>query len=283
MAAASNITNTGAMSRGRRFQILNTLFRPLPNRRGVLFGTLGAACGLASSGGAGAADPATTAQSRLDTPWWAERHRQKLDEIREGPVDLIFIGDSIFHNYELTSTAPQYDFLGLWRRFYGGRNAVNLGFNGDTTGNVLWRLQNGEIDHVAPRVAVVLVGTNNTIQGQGAEETEAGIAAIVALLRARLPRTRILLLGILPSGISPLKTAIDQTVNLRLADRYAETRGVTFMDVGYLFLKDGVTDLGLYMDPRNTPPVPALHPDAAAQARLAEAIEPTLAALMGER
>lgn len=259
------------------------MFSPLPSRRGILLGITAATCGLASPRGAVAGDPATTALSRLDTPWWAERHRQKLDEIRKGPVDLIFIGDSIIHNYELTSTAPQYDFLGLWTRFYGSRKAVNLGFNGDTTGNALWRLENGEIDGIAPKVAVVLIGTNNTIQGQGAEETEAGITAIVAQLRKRLPRTRILLLGILPSGISPLKTALDQTVNLRLADRYAATRGVTFMDVGYLFLKDGVTDTSLFMDPRNTPPVPALHPDAAAQARMAEAIEPTLAALMGER
>ncbi|MCW0180901.1 GDSL-type esterase/lipase family protein [Zavarzinia sp.] len=263
------------------------MLRPLPllppTRRRALCGMAAAFCSLASPRGAWADDPATTPQSRLDTPWWAERHQQKLEEIRRAPVDLIFIGDSIIHNYELTSTAPQYDFLGLWKRFYGNRKAVNLGFNGDTTGNALWRLENGEIDRIAPRVAVVLIGTNNTIQGQGAEETEAGIAAIVALLRQRLPMTKILLLGILPSGISPLKTALDQTVNLRLADRYAAARGVTFMDVGYLFLKDGVTDLGLYMDPRNTPPVPALHPDAAAQARMAEAIEPTLAALMGER
>lgn len=259
------------------------MFSPLPSRRGVLLGFIAATCGLASPRGAMAGDAATTPLSRLDTDWWAARHQQKLEEIRQGRVDLIFVGDSITHDYELPSPAPQYDFLGLWRRYYGGRNAVNLGFNGDTTANALWRLQNGEIDHIAPKVAVVLIGTNNTIQGQSADETEAGIVAIVSLLAKKLPRTKILLLGILPSEISPLKTALDQTVNLRLGNRYADSRTVTFMDVGYLFLKDGVTDTSLFMDPRNTPPLPALHPDAAAQGRMAEAIEPTLAALLGEK
>ncbi|WP_165837478.1 GDSL-type esterase/lipase family protein [Zavarzinia aquatilis] len=256
---------------------------PAPSRRAALIGLTAMLGGLATGRGAMAGDVATTPLPRLDTGWWAERHRQKLEEIRKGRVDLIFVGDSITHDYELPSEAPQYDFLGLWRRMYGGRNAVNLGFNGDTTANVLWRLQNGEIDGIAPKAAVVLIGTNNTIQGQSAEETEAGIVAVLSLLAKKLPRTKILLLGILPSDVSPLKTALDQTVNLRLGNRYAGSRTVTFMDVSYLFLKDGVTDTSLFMDPRNTPPLPALHPDAAAQGRMAEAIEPTLAALLGEK
>lgn len=233
------------------------------------------------------ASPFARAQSGGPAPlarpddWWQARHRQKLEEIRRGPVDLVFIGDSITHDYELPSTAPHYDFLGLWQRFYGDRRAVNLGFNGDTTANVLWRLGNGEIDGISPKLAVVLIGTNDTIQGQGAAETEAGIAAVVTLLRRKLPRTQVLLLGILPSAISPAKSALDQAVNLSLANRYAGDAKVTFMDVGYLFLKDGQTDVSLFMDPRNTPPVPALHPDAAAQERMARAIEPTLARILG--
>ncbi|MCF4164832.1 GDSL-type esterase/lipase family protein [Zavarzinia compransoris] len=253
---------------------------PVLSRRLILAGIL---AGLAASLAMPAlATAAPYAQERME-PWWQERHQKKLQEIRQGKVDLIFIGDSITHDYELPSTAPQYDFLGLWNRFYGGRRAVNLGFNGDNTANVLWRLQNGEIAGISPKVAVVLIGTNDTIQGRGAEETKAGIDAVVAHLKTRLPRTRILLLGILPSAVSPTKTAVDQAVNTALANAYAKDGRVIFMDVGYRFLKDGTTDVGLYMDPRNDPPQPALHPDAAAQARMAEAIEPTLSKLLGDR
>lgn len=253
------------------------LFIPSIHRRHLLGGlaALVVLPGTARAGG-------PPAQERADG-WWQERHRQKLAELRQGKVDLIFIGDSITHDYELGSTAPQYDFLGLWNRFYGGRNAVNLGFNGDNTANVLWRLENGEIDGISPKVAVVLIGTNDTIQGRSAEETKAGIDAIVTRLKRKLPKTKLILIGILPSAVSPLKTAVDQAVNTALANAYANDRTVTFIDVGYRFLADGRTDVSLYMDPRNDPPMAALHPDAAAQARMAEAIEPTLSRLLGDR
>ena len=211
------------------------------------------------------------------------RHVAKLAELRRGPVDLVFIGDSITHNYELASTAPAYDFLGLWNRFYGGRRALNLGFNGDNTGNVLWRLDHGEVAGIGPKAAVVLIGTNDTIQGRSADDTKAGIDAVVGRLRAKLPRARILLLGILPSGISPWKSATDLAINTALANAYARTPQVTFMDFGFRFLKDGATDEALFMDPRNSPPGPALHPDALAQARMAEAIEPLISSWLGDR
>ncbi|TDP44907.1 GDSL-type esterase/lipase family protein [Zavarzinia compransoris] len=252
-------------------------------RRQFVLGTLAAAAGAVGlARGAGAEGLALPPTPRPDD-WWVKRHRDKLAELRRGPVNLVFIGDSITHNYELGSTAPNYDFLGLWNRFYGGRQAVNLGFNGDNTGNVLWRLDNGEIGGISPKAAVVLIGTNDTIQGRGAAETKAGIDAIVGRLRARVPKARILVLGILPSGISDWKSATDLAVNTALANSYAADRQVTFMDAGYRFLKDGATDVSLYMDPRNDPPGPALHPDAAAQARLAEAIEPLLSSWLGDR
>ncbi len=87
--------------------------------------------------------------------WWQGRHQAILDRVGQGNVDLIFIGDSITHAWEE-------DGLEIWKQYYQPLNAVNLGYGGDRTENVLWRLQNGEVGGIAPRVAVVMIGTNNT-------------------------------------------------------------------------------------------------------------------------
>ena len=95
------------------------------------------------------------------------------------------------------------DFVPVWQRFYGDRNAVNLGFNGDATAHLLWRIENGEVAGIAPKVAVILIGANNLGRLHwSAEDTVAGIDAIVQQLRHRLPQTKLLLLGVLPSDRS---------------------------------------------------------------------------------
>lgn len=79
--------------------------------------------------------------------------------------------------------APDEDFQPTWQTFYGSRGALNLGFSGDGTENVLWRLANGEVDGLQPKVALVLIGTNNTGHlGQTAEQTQLGIDAVVAAI-----------------------------------------------------------------------------------------------------
>jgi len=256
---------------------------PLPATRRTFVATAIAAAFLPAVRARAQANPATLAIARPEFPWWLERHQQKLRELARAKPRLIFIGDSIIHDFEFGSPYPQYDFLSLWQRYYGDRAAVNLGFNGDSTANVLWRLANGEMAGIAPAVAVLLIGTNNTIQGQTAEQVQAGIDAVIATLRSGLPATRVLVVGILPSGVSPLKSATDGAVNAYLAEKYATSRDVTFVDASFGFLKDGQVDIGLFMDPRNTPPGPAIHPDAFAQARLVTAIEPTLARLLGDQ
>ena len=83
-----------------------------------------------------------------------ERHQRSLARIRQGPIDLLFIGDSITQGWEE-------DGRPVWNAFYQHRHAANLGYNGDQTDNVLWRLQNGELDGITPKLAVVMIGTNN--------------------------------------------------------------------------------------------------------------------------
>ena len=151
-----------------------------------------------------APNPAVVPVDRLGEAWWANRHNAIIETLHARPdPQVLLIGDSIINNYD-KANPPDENFQPVWKDFYETRRAMNLGFSGDTTAHVLWRLQHGEVDGLHPKVAMLLIGTNNTGRyGHTAEQTEAGIDAVVAELERRLPETRILLLGILPSDVSP--------------------------------------------------------------------------------
>ena len=226
-----------------------------------------------------AADPI----SRMNLGWWRERHEAKLEELHTRRVDLIFLGDSITQDYEVSGPPEWRDFTPVWERFYGARHAVNLGFNGDATSHLLWRIENGEVDGISPKVAVILIGANNLGRLHWpAEDTVTGIDAIITQLHRRLPQTRLLLLGVLPSDRSAWATETTVAINKALAARYRRGSDVTYLDVSRVFMKDGRLDTGLFFDPLLTPPAAPLHPTAEGQALMAEAIEPTLAKLLGD-
>ena len=228
--------------------------------------------------------PAPKPADRLDERWWADRHRAILATVAAHPDPaVVLIGDSITHNYD-KATPPDENFAPTWARFYAPRRALNLGFSGDTTANVLWRLQHGEVEGLHPRVAIVLIGTNDTAgAGRTAMQTQAGIDAMVGDLARRLPDTRILLLGLLPSAITPAKSATDAAVNAYLAERYRRDRRVVYRDIGAIFRRsDGLLDDTLFYDPRLPQRGKPLHPDTNGQRMMAEAIEPTVANLLGQ-
>jgi lysophospholipase L1-like esterase len=227
---------------------------------------------------------AATPISRMDLPWWRKRHEAVLERVRQGRADLIFLGDSITENWERRGPPEWMDFAPVWQRFYGDRNAVNMGFKGDTTASLLWRIRNGEVAGINPKAAVILIGANNLGRVHwSAPDTVAGIDAIIAELRRRLPETKLLLLGVLPSERSPWVTDTTRQINAALAARYGGARDVAYLDVGSVFMANGGVNRALFYDPLLTPPEPVLHPSAQGQARMAAALEPTLARLLGDR
>jgi lysophospholipase L1-like esterase len=205
------------------------------------------------------------------------RHLQNVELVKQGKAELVFLGDSITQNYE-KANPPYENFKPTWDYFYGDRHAINLGISGDTTANLLWRMENGEFEGLHPKAAVVLIGTNDTGHGAGAEQTEAGIDEVVRMLHVKSPSTKILLMAILPSRVSAEKSAKDSEANAWLAKRYAGQAYVSYVDAGGV-----LTDESLFYDPHLTPPRPALHPDTLGQHRMAAAIEPVLAKLLGDR
>ena len=165
--------------------------------------------------------------------WWTARHEHILARVRQGNVDLLLIGDSITQGWDDEGRR-------IWDAYYGRRRAVNLGFSSDHTEHVLWRLNHGEIDGIAPKLAVVMIGTNNTgARHDPPEETAKGIQAILTILRTRLPVTKVLLLGVFPRSASendPFRR-LNAAINDRLR-AYADNQQVFFLDLSRHFLDD---------------------------------------------
>ncbi len=202
--------------------------------------------------------------------WWKPRHLKQMTIAGQGPVDLVFIGDSITHGWEKENTG-----LPVWKQHYQQMNALNLGFGGDRTEHVLWRLQNGAVDGIAPKVAVLLIGTNNTGQRfDDADDTALGIKTILAELHKRLPRTKVLLLAILPMKLSPDDNhrKLNVEVNHRIA-KLADGKRVFFLDIGKAYVDDkGVLNTRLMPD--------RLHLTTEGYQLWAEAMAPLLKDLM---
>ena len=219
--------------------------------------------------------------SRMGQDWWHARFEAKQVELRHAPVDLLWLGDSITQNWERSSPESWQDFDPAWQRFYGDRHAVDLGFKGDSTCHLLWRLEHGELDAISPRVAIVLIGANNFGHiHTDADETFDGIQAIVDVIHRRLPQTHIVLLGVLPSMRSDWVSTNTTRLNNRLQGIPAHRFYVTYADVGDLFLTRGRADATKFIDPRLTPPAPPLHPTAQVQAEIAGRIEPIISRLL---
>src|SRR5580765_3756052 len=127
-------------------------------------------------------------------------HEQLLQKAKVGQIDVYFEGDSITRRWGTSD--PQYaDFLANWKQNFFGWNAANFGWGGDLTQNILWRLENGELDGVNPKIIVLQAGTNNLgTQPNDAKvaDVTAGIKAIVDLCRLKAPGATIIVTGIFP-------------------------------------------------------------------------------------
>jgi beta-glucosidase len=202
--------------------------------------------------------------------WWGPRHNAVNERLKQGNVDLLFIGDSITHSWENTGKE-------IWDAYYAPRNAVNMGFGGDRTQHVLWRLDNSNFKGLSPKLAVIMIGTNNSNgKDNTAEEIADGIIALCHRLRTKLPKTRILLLAIFPRNAGPSAQRQKNDQASMLASKVAGGKMIHYLDINSRFLtKDGLLSTDIMPD--------YLHPNKAGYKIWAEAIEPKVAELMGER
>jgi lysophospholipase L1-like esterase len=235
--------------------------------------------------GLGAAAPlAAIPIGRSYLPWWANRLAAKQEELAAKPPRLVFYGDSIMQYLE-QGPKDRFDYQPVWQHYYGGRDAIDLGFKGDPTSALIWRLDHGEADRIAPRLAIVMIGANDFGRVHwSAANTVTGIEQTVAIIHRKLPETHILLLGVLPSQRSAWVDQSTIEANQALAARYGAgpDAWLTYRDVGDLLERQGRLDVSLFIDPLLSPPDPPLHPSPEGWRRIAAAIEPVLARFMGD-
>jgi beta-glucosidase len=240
-------------------------------RRFLLAATIAAVClpcfSLAQEKAAGKANDAVVPVPREGG--WMTRHNAFNERVKQGNVDLIFIGDSITQGWERAGKA-------VWDEYYAKRNAVNLGIGGDRTQHVLWRLDNGNIDGISPKLAVLMIGTNNS-GANTSEQIAAGVTAIVEKLRTKLPRTKVLILGIFPRGPdrNDPKRQVNEGANA-VIQKLADGQMVHYLDIGPSFLAaDGTLSKEVMPD--------LLHLNEKSYRTWAESIEPKVKELIGEK
>lgn len=198
-----------------------------------------------------------------------KRHESFNVNAAKGGWELLMIGDSITHGWEGSGK-------NIWAEYYADRKALNLGIGGDRTQHVLWRLDNGNIDGLNPKAAVIMIGTNN-YKDNTAEEIAEGITAIVQKLNAAFPEMNILILGIFPrfAEASHEKRIMLAEASL-LTSKLADGKRIHYLDISDAFLtKEGVLTKEVMPD--------LLHPHEAGYRMWAEAMEPTLVTLLGEK
>lgn len=222
------------------------------------------------------------------------RHVEKVKAVKAGHYDLALIGDSITHTVGDMNDGKYAPNQAVWQRHFEPRRAINLGMNGQRTEEILWNLQNGQLEFTqSPKVAMLLIGTNNAddrnfARTHSPEEIFAGTRAIVDLIRQRHPSTKILVLRVFPRGGDSEKGISPPTFNSsakcietcrragELTARLADGKHVFWLDVNHVFLRsNGTINTELMWD--------LLHPSPAGTEAWVQAIEPTLAQLMGDQ
>ena len=199
---------------------------------------------------------------------WVKRHESFNERVKKGNADLLFIGDSITQGWEGAGKE-------VWKQNYDKRNAVNLGIGGDRTQHVIWRLDNGNIEGISPKLAVLMIGTNNSGTNTPQEIAD-GIKAIVDRLRTKLPQTKVLILAVFPRGANSddARRKVNIATN-EIAAKFADGKNVFFLDIGPKFLAaDGTLSKEIMPD--------LLHLSPKGYQIWADSIEAEVKKLMGE-
>jgi lysophospholipase L1-like esterase len=218
---------------------------------------------------AAVASPRGDANSKL-------AHEQLVAKAKAGGIDLYFLGDSITRRWGCTDAVWAQNFAN-WKQNFFGWNAGNFGWGADAIQNILWRIENGELDGVNPKVIVILAGTNNIGTRPGGDEKVTdivrGLDALVATCRQKAPDAKIILTAIFPRNDSMAVWPEIQRVNEQLATR-ADGKNIYYLNINdKLANADGVLFDGMTID--------KLHPTVKGYQVWADALKPMLTEFLG--
>jgi len=205
-------------------------------------------------------------------------HAQLAAKAKSGGIDLYFLGDSITRRWGCTD--PQWaKNLENWKQNFYGWNAGNFGWGADGIQNILWRIENGELDGVHPKVIVILAGTNNIGNSPGGEEKVAdilaGFRALIDTCREKAPEAKLVLTAIFPRNDNLAVLPEIQKVNEGLS-QLADGKTIYYLNVNdKLANVDGVLFDGMTID--------KLHPTVKGYQVWADGLRPLLTELLGPR
>lgn len=207
-------------------------------------------------------------------------HEALLEKRTKGRIDVYFLGDSITRRWG-TSDEQYKAFYANWRQNFSGWNAANFGWGGDTTQNILWRLHNGELDDVNPKVIVLMAGTNNvgsepprSADDPRAADVTRGIKAILDLCRRKAPAATIILMGITPRNDNTAVMPVINRINANIS-KLADGKRVRFVNInGRLADGEGRLFAGMHNGD-------GLHLDLKGYQVWADALKPILTELLG--
>lgn len=198
-----------------------------------------------------------------------KNHKKFVQQAKQGGIDLLFLGDSITAGWAGNGRE-------VWAKQYAKRNPANFGFGGDRTQHVLWRIENGELDGIKPKVIVLMIGTNN-IGADDAEKISQGVTKILETARAKTG-AKVLLLGVFPRGENPVKGAKQRAKITRineLVSKLDDGKNVRYLDLKDKFLQpDGTIAKEIMHD--------YVHLTPEGYAIWAEAMAPLLTEMMGQ-
>ena len=205
-------------------------------------------------------------------------HQQLLEKAKKGGIDIYFEGDSITRRWGATDY-PQ--FLTNWTQNFFGWNAGDFGWGADLTQNILWRLENGELDGVNPKIIVILAGINNVGENPGndakVEDVTRGLQAIVRVCQEKAPNATIILTGLFPRNSArgnPL--GVIPTIN-KINDNLAKM--ADGKKIRYLNLNDKLADKDGRLLPGMT--VDQLHPTAKGYQAWVDGLKPIFTEILG--
>jgi len=206
-------------------------------------------------------------------------HEQLLAKTKQGRTDVYFEGDSITRRWGATDYP---ELLENWKKNFFGWNAADFGWGADRVENILWRLENGELDGVDPKVIVLLAGTNNVgsrVPPEGIETTAAnvtkGLAAVVRVMQSKAPNAVIILMGIFPRNDNMAVMPEIDRINANLAGM-ADGRKIRYLNINdRLADQDGKLHDGM-MNDRDK-----LHPLLNGYQVWADALKPVFTELLG--
>lgn len=214
------------------------------------------------------AKPESTTQPKPRDPKWVQRHEGYVELAKKGNIDVYFEGDSITDGWHGGGKA-------IWDKEFAPLKAANFGISGDRTQHVLWRLENGELDGVNPKVVVLMIGTNN-IGSNTPEQVADGVKAIIETFHTKAPNAKILLLAIFPRSAA----AADP---IRMKNEAANKILATFdngKNVKYLSINDKFLDKEGNLSKEIMPDL--LHPNGKGYQIWADAIREPLKELLGK-